>query len=155
MVDNSAPDSDEGVLTTFLSAEAATKWGDARLGPTASAHRRRLLLTDHVRHVFGSGSPEPIDYVDRDWVAEPWIGGGYSGVMRPGGWLACGPALREPVGRLHWASAERATVWTGLCRRGAGVGRARGPRGAQCPWLTANRALGPWVRPRWSRRMWP
>ncbi len=112
MVDNSAPDTDEGVLTTFLSASHAIQWGDARLGATARAQRRKLL-TDHVRHVFGVDVPDPIDYVDCDWVAEPWIGGGYSGVMRPGGWLAHGPSLRAPVGPLHWASSERATMWTG------------------------------------------
>jgi monoamine oxidase len=112
MIDNSASGTDEGVLTTFLSASHARQWGDARLGATASAQRRKLL-TDHVQRTFGAGSPEPVAYVDCDWVAQPWIGGGYSGVMRPGGWLAFGPSLREPVGPLHWASSERATMWTG------------------------------------------
>lgn len=112
MVDNSAPDSAEGALTTFLSARQAIEWGDAQLGPSA-ADRRRELLSEHIRRIFGAGTPELIDYIDRDWVAQPWIGGGYSGAMRPGGWLACGPSIREPVGRLHWASAERATEWTG------------------------------------------
>ncbi len=112
MVDNSAPDGDEGVLTTFLSARHASEWGNARLGAVASAQRRQLMI-DHVRRVFGADSPDPIDYVDCDWVAVPWIGGGYSGVMRTGGWLANGPSLREPVGTLHWASSERATMWTG------------------------------------------
>jgi monoamine oxidase len=112
MIDNSAPGSDEGVLTTFLSARHARQWADARLGATASAQRRQLLA-DHVQRAFGAGSPEPVAYVDCDWAAQPWIGGGYSGVMRPGGWLECGPALREPVGPIHWASSERATMWTG------------------------------------------
>ncbi len=112
MVDNSSPDIDEGVLTTFLSASLAREWGDARLGVTASSQRRQLM-TDHVRLVFGADSPDPIDFVDCDWVAEPWIGGGYSGVMRPKGWLSLGPSLRKPVGPVHWASSERATMWTG------------------------------------------
>lgn len=112
MIDNSAPDSNEGVLTSFLSASKAIAWGDARLGETASAQRRQLL-SDHVHRSFGAGSLDLIDYVDYDWVAEPWIGGGYSGVMRPGGWLPHGHSLREPVGPLHWASSERATMWTG------------------------------------------
>jgi monoamine oxidase len=112
MIDNSAPDSDEGVLTTFLSASHARQWGDARLGAGASVQRRQLL-NDHVQRAFGTGSPEPVAYVDCDWVAQPWIGGGYSGVMRPGGWVAHGPAIREPFGRVHWASSERATMWTG------------------------------------------
>lgn len=112
MVDNSAPESEEGVLATFLSAGQATLWGDERLSPTASAQRRKRFL-EHVRFAFGTDSPEPVAYVDRDWAAQRWVGGGYSGVMRPGGWLRCGSAIREPVGTLHWASAERATTWTG------------------------------------------
>ena len=28
-------------------------------------------------------------------------------------WRANGPALRAPVGPLHWAGAETATVWNG------------------------------------------
>ncbi len=33
--------------------------------------------------------------------------------MTTGGWTEYGRALREPVGRLHWAGAETATVWNG------------------------------------------
>jgi monoamine oxidase len=28
-------------------------------------------------------------------------------------WTQYGPALRAPVGRIHWAGAETATVWSG------------------------------------------
>ena len=28
-------------------------------------------------------------------------------------WTQFGPALREPVGRIHWAGTETATVWSG------------------------------------------
>lgn len=33
--------------------------------------------------------------------------------MKPGAWTAVGPKLREPIGRIHWAGAETATVWSG------------------------------------------
>jgi monoamine oxidase len=33
--------------------------------------------------------------------------------MPTGAWTSYGPALREPIGRLHWAGAEYATVWNG------------------------------------------
>ena len=62
---------------------------------------------------FGAEASNPVDYFDRDWGAVPWVGGGYSGVMRPGGWVSGGTALREPVGRVHWASAESARTWNG------------------------------------------
>ena len=78
---------------------------------------------DHVKHVFGPDIPDPVAYVDRDWGAVPWIEGWYSGVMRPGGWVSCGSALREPVGRIHWASSESATMWTGYVEGAIESGR--------------------------------
>ena len=111
-IDNSPPDSDEGVLATFLSAEVAVRCGDTRLGRNA-ADQRQSMFVDHIRNAFGADIPDPVDYVDRDWVTQPWIEGGYSGMMAQGHWLTLGPSIREPVGPMHWASSERATVWTG------------------------------------------
>lgn len=112
LVDNSQPDSGEGVLATFLSAQAAIDHGDTSIGGDAQRRRRDLLMA-HVAHVLGPDVPDPVAYVDRDWGAVPWVEGGYSGVMQPGGWVECGPALREPVGLIHWASSESAAMWTG------------------------------------------
>ena len=33
--------------------------------------------------------------------------------MPPGAWTDYGPALRAPIGPIHWAGAETATVWNG------------------------------------------
>jgi monoamine oxidase len=33
--------------------------------------------------------------------------------MPPGVWTQYGPALRAPIGRLHWAGTETATIWNG------------------------------------------
>jgi monoamine oxidase len=33
--------------------------------------------------------------------------------MPTGAWTEFGPALRAPIGPLHWAGAETATVWSG------------------------------------------
>jgi monoamine oxidase len=33
--------------------------------------------------------------------------------MGPGTLTGLGPALREPVGRIHWAGTETATSWPG------------------------------------------
>jgi monoamine oxidase len=112
MVDNSSPDRPEGVLVTFLSAGTARRFGDDQLGRRGSEVRRRMLI-DHVVKTLGPRGSQAIDYFDRDWDAVPWIGGGYSGVMRPGGWQRVNVALRAPVGRIHWASAESARVWNG------------------------------------------
>jgi monoamine oxidase len=36
------------------------------------------------------------------------------GFFAPGVLTTSGPALREPVGRIHWAGSERATAMHGL-----------------------------------------
>ena len=112
MADNTAPDGDAGVLVSFLSAQDAVAWGDAALGPEASTLRGDAFAR-HICRMFGPTTPDPIGYVDRDWCAVPWVGGGYSGVMKPGGWMRAGSALREPVGRTHFASSESAHEWNG------------------------------------------
>ncbi|MDQ3933777.1 MAG: FAD-dependent oxidoreductase, partial [Actinomycetota bacterium] len=55
----------------------------------------------------------PERYVERVWANEEWTRGCYGCYMPPGGWTAFGRALRAPIGPIHWAGAEVATVWNG------------------------------------------
>ena len=48
-----------------------------------------------------------------DWTADPWTRGCYGAHFPPGTWTQFGPALRRPVGLLHWAGTETATEWSG------------------------------------------
>jgi monoamine oxidase len=57
---------------------------------------------------FGPAALTPTDYLEQDWAAEPWIRGGASLAFAPGTWVEYGPALREPIGRIHWAGTETA-----------------------------------------------
>ena len=47
------------------------------------------------------------------WQEETWSGGCYAGNLTPGTLLDFGPAIRAPVGRIHWAGTETATLWAG------------------------------------------
>jgi monoamine oxidase len=105
-VDNSPPDHEVGVLASFFAAGPARHFSS--LGPD----RRREVFVEQAERWFGPQSRELV-YVDQDWTVEAFIGGGYSGIMRPGGWSTAGFALRRPVGRVHWASSESSTEWTG------------------------------------------
>jgi monoamine oxidase len=51
-----------------------------------------------------------VEYVEQDWVAEEWTRGGMIGHFPPGVLTGFGPALRAPVGRIHWACTETATA---------------------------------------------
>jgi monoamine oxidase len=48
-----------------------------------------------------------------NWADEAYTRGGYAGYMPTGVWSSYGLALRLPIGRLHWAGTETATIWNG------------------------------------------
>jgi monoamine oxidase len=62
---------------------------------------------------FGPQALAPREYVERDWMAEEFTRGCYGAHFTPGVWTAYGPALRAPVGRIHWAGAETSPIWNG------------------------------------------
>ncbi len=65
--------------------------------------------------------------------ADEWSRGCYGGFMPPGAWTDYGPALREPIGPIHWAGAETALVWNGYMDGAIGSGQdaaSGGDRGA-------------------------
>ena len=47
------------------------------------------------------------------WAEEEWTRGCYGCYFPTGGWTSYGPALRAPLGPLHWAGAETGTHWMG------------------------------------------
>lgn len=107
LFDNSPPDGSPGVLLGFLEGRFARQWATR---PTAE--RREAILAGHAR-LLGPRAAKPIDFIERVWAEEEWTRGCYGCLMTTGGWTEYGRALREPVGRLHWAGAETATVWNG------------------------------------------
>jgi monoamine oxidase len=114
--DNSPPDGSPGVLLGFLEGAAARVHAD--LPP----QERRRVVAECFGRIFGPEAARPIDYVDRAWGADEWSRGCYGGFMPPGAWSDYGPALREPVGRVHWAGAETARVWNGYMDGAVGSG---------------------------------
>jgi monoamine oxidase len=105
--DNSPPDGTPGVLLGFLEGRQAR-----RAGRMAPAERRRMVV-DCFARLFGPRAATPDGYVERLWAEEEWTRGCYGGAMPPGAWTEYGDALRAPIGPLHWAGAETATVWSG------------------------------------------
>jgi monoamine oxidase len=105
--DNSPPDGSPGVLLGFLEGRHARELG--RLRP----EERRAAVIDCFARLFGPRAASPDDYVERLWAEEEWTRGCYGCHMPTGAWTAYGPALRAPIGPLHWAGAEYAQVWNG------------------------------------------
>jgi monoamine oxidase len=105
--DNSPPDGSPGVLLGFLEGRNARE-----LGRVPSAERRTAVI-DCFTRLFGPRAARPDQYVERLWAEEEFSRGCYGCHMPTGAWTNFGPALREPIGPLHWAGAEYATVWNG------------------------------------------
>jgi monoamine oxidase len=105
--DNSTPGEDAGVLTGFILGSDARRWGGR-----PAAERRRAVLQCFARF-FGDRALETLGYAECDWGAEVFARGGYAGVPVPGFFSDHGPALQEPIGRVHWAGTETATRWNG------------------------------------------
>lgn len=106
-VDNSPPDASVGVLVGFIKGDNAR-----RLGMLESESRRRTVL-DCLAFYFGTSAGKPDAYYELDWSEQPFTRGCFGAHFPPGVWTQYGPALRQPVGRLHFAGTETSPVWNG------------------------------------------
>jgi monoamine oxidase len=105
--DCSPNDGSSGVMLGFVGGPEAGEMA------TMSAAERRAAVLACFEKLFGPDAGHPVDYAEQEWASEEWSGGGPTSNFGPGGWSECGPVLREPVGRIHWAGTETATVWSG------------------------------------------
>lgn len=107
-----------GVLMGFLEGNDARTWARRTVD-----ERREAVLGCFARY-FGERARSPREYVERDWMGEEFTRGCYGAHFTPGVWTAYGHALREPVGRIHWAGAEHAPVWNGYMEGAVRSGEA-------------------------------
>lgn len=116
--DNSPHDLSAGVLVCFVYADRIRGW-NAR----GEAGRRQEVI-DTLIELFGEDAAAPQRYVEKNWADEPFIGGAYAASPTPGAWIEHGLAgWRAPVGRLHWAGTETASVWNGYIDGAISSGR--------------------------------
>lgn len=105
VVDNSPPDGGVGILLTFLGTSGMS-WSDDVLDDPAV---RRTAFVDDLVTIFGPKAARTIGYLEKDWLQEPWINGCVS-ARPPGVITRYTDAVSTPVGRIHWAGTETATV---------------------------------------------
>jgi monoamine oxidase len=105
--DDSPEDGSVGVVFGFVGGDSARKF------VTMSKADRRQAVLDQFVQFFGAGAADPEQYIETNWTAQRWTRGCPVGIHGPGTLLAYGTALREPVGRIHWAGTETSTYWNG------------------------------------------
>ena len=52
------------------------------------------------------GPVKPVQYLEKNWMADPWSRGCYYGMPTPGIVTECFPTWADPVGAIHWAGTE-------------------------------------------------
>ena len=109
--DDGTPHASPGVLIGFIEGDGARYWGQR------SRAERYQQVTGSFARYFGSQALNPLGgidgYVEMNWSEEPYTGGCYAGFLAPGVWTSYGRALRAPIGLVHWAGTETATIWNG------------------------------------------
>ncbi|MCB9628218.1 MAG: flavin monoamine oxidase family protein [Sandaracinaceae bacterium] len=98
----------QAALLMFVTGSPARGWSER-----PAEERRRFVLDTLVRY-FGEQARNPTHYLENDWAAEPFVLGAPIATFPPGTLSAFGPALRAPVGRIHWAGTETALDSTGF-----------------------------------------
>ncbi len=105
--DNTAPGGKPQLLA-FVTGAPARTWSQR------DPDERIALLVDDLVRWFGEEARHPSWVHEIDWSTEAWSGGCPISTFPPGTWTQVGTALREPVGRIHWAGTETAKVCTGF-----------------------------------------
>ena len=103
-IDASPADLSAGVLASFTFGPVA-----ASLDRTPEAQRREAVLAALATR-FGPRAAQPSAYVETAWWNEPWSRGCSFAHLAPGALTQHGHLIRAPMGRVHWAGTETATL---------------------------------------------
>jgi monoamine oxidase len=105
--DDSPESGTPGVVFGFVGGDRSREFA------ALSDAQRRSAVLDRFVQFFGAEAASPIDYFETNWTQEVWTRGCPVAIAGTGVLTAYGPALRQPVGRIHWAGAETSTYWVG------------------------------------------
>jgi monoamine oxidase len=105
--DSSNPESisKAGILTSFIYSD------DARKVSALSPQERKKAILAELAKRFGDKALAPEHYHESNWTTDVWTRGGFTGFLTPGATYLLGPAMRAPVGSIHWAGTETSTQW--------------------------------------------
>ncbi|HEX5479625.1 MAG TPA: FAD-dependent oxidoreductase [Dehalococcoidia bacterium] len=103
-IDASPADGSGGVLASFTFGPVARQFDSM-----SEAERRGAVLTT-LGARFGARAAAPTEFIETAWWNEEWSRGCSMAHLPPGLLTRYGRFLREPLGRVHWAGTETATI---------------------------------------------
>ena len=105
--DNTSYDGKQPALLAFLVGNEGRRWSQQ-----SEEHRKQMVLANFAKY-FGKDALRPNEFVEKDWSKDAWALGCPTASPSPGVWTSSAHALREPVGRIHFAGTETAKEWMG------------------------------------------
>src|SRR3954453_1333035 len=105
--DNTPPEGTPGALMGFVEASTARK-----LNAVSKDELKQKVLDNYAQY-YGDEAKNAIGFIEKRWDNDIWHRGCPLCVPCPGVLLDFGTAIREPVGRIHWAGTETSTFWNG------------------------------------------
>ena len=103
-LDTSPPEGDVGVMALYSAGHKA------RALARTSPEERRTVVLDILGRRFGPRSAQPLQLVEENWAEQEWTRGCSMAHFGTGVLTQHGRAIRQPVGRIHFAGTETATV---------------------------------------------
>lgn len=110
--DASYPEKSVYALVGFFLGDAALQWCDK------TKEDRKQATIEHFSRIFGDEANNPVDYIENNWPLESYIRGAYMSIPPPNILTRVGPAIRTPIGNIHFAGTETATQWSGYMEGG-------------------------------------
>ncbi|MDU6339318.1 flavin monoamine oxidase family protein [Cutibacterium granulosum] len=104
---DTSDDEHHGILLGFFEGGEASGYGKL------SVSLRQRIFEEAIERAFGPAPRKPVDYVDRDWLAEKYTQGCHAAHFAPGLWTAAGPVIGQPLGSMYFAGAEYASTFNG------------------------------------------
>ena len=106
--DQCSEDGKTACLMGFVGGKFARTWHRI-----AESERKQIII-DRFAKYFGEEARKPLAYAEQDWGGEEWSGGAPITIFPTGVLSVHGAALREPIGRIHWAGTETARQCMGF-----------------------------------------
>lgn len=117
LLDGTKPTDTLATLIGFIGGSNYDRWAGR------TEQERKSAFLDLLVKSFGPQAAEPSYFHETDWTEQEWAKGGPVTYMPPGVMSHFGAALRDPIGRIHFAGTEASLQWSGYMEGGVRAGQ--------------------------------